>query len=28
LPALKPLDTLLKATAGMVAKFSESHVAD
>ena len=28
LPALKPLDTLLKATAGMAAKFSESHAAD
>jgi len=28
LPSLKPLDTLLKATAGMAAKFSESHAAD
>lgn len=28
LPALKPLDTLLKATAGMVAKYSESQAAD
>ncbi len=28
LPALKPLDTLLKATAGIGAKFSSSHVAD
>ncbi|HEV3513893.1 MAG TPA: hydroxymethylglutaryl-CoA lyase [Candidatus Sulfotelmatobacter sp.] len=28
LPTLKPLDTLLRATAGMAAKFSESHAAD
>jgi hydroxymethylglutaryl-CoA lyase len=28
LPTLKPLDTLLKATAGIAAKFSASHVAD
>jgi hydroxymethylglutaryl-CoA lyase len=28
LPALKPLDTLLKATAGIAAKFSASHAAD
>jgi len=28
LPALKPLDTLLKATAGMAAKYSASHAAD
>jgi hydroxymethylglutaryl-CoA lyase len=28
LPALKPLDTLLKATAGIAAKFSSSHAAD
>ena len=28
LPALKPLDALLKATSGLAAKFSESHAAD
>ena len=28
LPALKPLDALLKATAGIGAKFSSSHAAD
>jgi hydroxymethylglutaryl-CoA lyase len=28
LPQLKPLDSLLKATAGMAAKFSSSHAAD
>jgi hydroxymethylglutaryl-CoA lyase len=28
LPALKPLDALLKATAGIAAKFSASHAAD
>ena len=28
LPPLKPLDTLLKATAGITAKYSESHAAD
>jgi hydroxymethylglutaryl-CoA lyase len=28
LPALKPLDSLLKATAGMGAKYSSSHAAD
>jgi len=28
LPALKPLDTLLKATGGIAAKYSESHAAD
>jgi hydroxymethylglutaryl-CoA lyase len=28
LPALKPLDTLLKATAGIAAKYSASHAAD
>jgi len=28
LPALKSLDTLLKATGGLAAKYSESHVAD
>ena len=28
LPTLKPLDTLLKATAGLAAKYSESHAAD
>jgi hydroxymethylglutaryl-CoA lyase len=28
LPSLKPLDTLLKATSGIGAKFSESHAAD
>src|SRR5579863_7575131 len=28
LPTLKPLDTLLKATGGIAAKFSESHAAD
>jgi hydroxymethylglutaryl-CoA lyase len=28
LPALKPLDTLLKATAGMAAKYSASQAAD
>jgi hydroxymethylglutaryl-CoA lyase len=28
LPTLKPLDTLLKATVGMAAKYSESHAAD
>jgi hydroxymethylglutaryl-CoA lyase len=28
LPTLKPLDTLLKATSGMAAKYSESHAAD
>jgi hypothetical protein len=28
LPPLKPLDTLLKATAGIAAKFSGSHAAD
>ncbi|HZQ94516.1 MAG TPA: hydroxymethylglutaryl-CoA lyase [Candidatus Sulfotelmatobacter sp.] len=28
LPTLKPLDTLLKATGGLAAKFSESHAAD
>jgi hydroxymethylglutaryl-CoA lyase len=28
LPALKPLDSLLKATAGIAAKFSSSHAAD
>jgi hydroxymethylglutaryl-CoA lyase len=28
LPALKSLDTLLKATGGMAAKFSDSHAAD
>jgi hypothetical protein len=28
LPALKPLDSLLKATAGMGARFSESLAAD
>ena len=28
LPALKPLDSLLKATAGIGAKFSSSHEAD
>jgi hypothetical protein len=28
LPALKPLDTLLRATAGIAAKFSSSHAAD
>lgn len=28
LPGLKPLDTLLKATAGIAAKFSSSHAAD
>jgi hydroxymethylglutaryl-CoA lyase len=28
LPALKPLDMLLKATAGLAGKFSESHAAD
>ena len=28
LPTLKPLDTLLKATAGIAAKFSASHAAD
>jgi hydroxymethylglutaryl-CoA lyase len=28
LPALKPLDTLLRATGGLAAKFSEPHAAD
>ena len=28
LPQLKPLDSLLKATAGISAKFSNSHAAD
>jgi hydroxymethylglutaryl-CoA lyase len=28
LPMLKPLDTLLKATGGLAAKYSESHAAD
>ncbi len=28
LPTLKPLDTLLKATGGIAAKFAESHAAD
>jgi hypothetical protein len=28
LPALKPLDSLLKATAGIGAKFSSSNAAD
>jgi hydroxymethylglutaryl-CoA lyase len=28
LPTLKPLDTLLKATVGIAAKYSESHAAD
>ncbi len=28
LPTLKPLDTLLKATGGLAAKYSESHVTD
>ncbi len=28
LPSLKPLDTLLKATGGLAAKYSESHAAD
>ena len=28
LPSLKPLDTLLKATGGIAAKYSESHAAD
>jgi hydroxymethylglutaryl-CoA lyase len=28
LPALKPLDSLLKATAGIGAKFNSSHAAD
>ena len=28
LPTLKPLDTLLKATGGIAAKYSESHAAD
>jgi hydroxymethylglutaryl-CoA lyase len=28
LPSLKPLDTLLKATGGIAAKFAESHAAD
>lgn len=28
LPALKPLDSLLKATGGIAAKYSESHAAD
>jgi len=28
LPQLKPLDSLLKATAGIAAKFSSSHAAD
>jgi hydroxymethylglutaryl-CoA lyase len=28
LPRLKPLDTLLKATGGLAAKYSESHAAD
>jgi hydroxymethylglutaryl-CoA lyase len=28
LPALKPLDTLLKATGGIATKYSESHAAD
>ena len=28
LPTLKPLDTLLKATGGLAAKFSQSHAAD
>ena len=28
LPALKPLDSLLKATAGIAAKYSDSHAAD
>ncbi len=28
LPTLKPLDTLLKATGGIAAKFSDSHAAD
>ena len=28
LPTLKPLDTLLKATLGLAAKYSESHAAD
>ena len=28
LPALKPLDALLKATSGLAAKFSEAHAAD
>ena len=28
LPRLKPLDTLLKATGGLTAKYSESHAAD
>ena len=28
LPTLKPLDNLLKATAGLAAKYSESHAAD
>jgi hydroxymethylglutaryl-CoA lyase len=28
LPTLKPLDTLLKATAGLAVKYSESHAAD
>jgi hydroxymethylglutaryl-CoA lyase len=28
LPTLKPLDTLLRATGGLAAKFSESHAAD
>jgi hydroxymethylglutaryl-CoA lyase len=28
LPSLKPLDTLLKATGGLAARYSESHAAD
>jgi hydroxymethylglutaryl-CoA lyase len=28
LPTLKPLDTLLRATNGLAAKYSESHAAD
>jgi hydroxymethylglutaryl-CoA lyase len=28
LPSLKPLDTLLRATAGLAARYSESHAAD
>ncbi|MGA8029373.1 MAG: hypothetical protein WB992_19705, partial [Bryobacteraceae bacterium] len=28
LPTLKPLDTLLKATSGIAARYSESHAAD
>jgi hydroxymethylglutaryl-CoA lyase len=28
LPSIKPLDTLLKATGGIAARYSESHAAD